>query len=104
MRSLIIDDERLARKELRTLLEASPEIEIVGECANADEAREAIERENPDRSSTKKKSPGDTPEDYSFLLTFYQPIAGWCPFWKAMSHSRILPFAGGCRLNRFSEG
>ena len=31
MKALIIDDERLARVELRRLLEAHPEVEIAGE-------------------------------------------------------------------------
>ncbi|MGC1242207.1 MAG: DNA-binding response regulator, partial [Chryseosolibacter sp.] len=38
MRALIVDDERLARKELMKLLEDHPMIEVVGEAANADEA------------------------------------------------------------------
>ena len=37
MKALIIDDERLARKELTTLLEKHDNIEIVGEAANADD-------------------------------------------------------------------
>lgn len=48
MRTLLIDDERLARKELRSQLEEYPFIEIIGECANAMEAKEMIEKENPD--------------------------------------------------------
>ena len=38
MRALIVDDERLARKELMKLLEDHPSIEVVGEAMNADEA------------------------------------------------------------------
>ena len=38
MKALIVDDERLARNELRRLLARHPEIEIAGEAANADEA------------------------------------------------------------------
>lgn len=38
MRALIVDDERLARAELRRLLAAHPEIEIVGEAQNGEEA------------------------------------------------------------------
>ncbi len=48
MKTLLIDDERLARKELRKLLEAFPQVEIVGECQNAEEAREMIETLMPD--------------------------------------------------------
>ncbi len=48
MKTLIIDDERLARKELMNLLTKHPEIEVVGECQNADEAAEMIEKLQPD--------------------------------------------------------
>jgi len=48
MRALVIDDERLARKELIKLLNEHPEIEVIGEAANADEAMDLIEKLNPD--------------------------------------------------------
>ena len=48
MRALIIDDERLAREELRELLAAHPEIEIVGEAANGPEAQKRIAELQPD--------------------------------------------------------
>ena len=48
MKALIIDDERLARNELRRLLENFPKVEIVGEAANADEATKLIEELQPD--------------------------------------------------------
>lgn len=48
MKTLLIDDERLARKELGTLLSEFKEVEIVGECQNAQEAKEMIERLTPD--------------------------------------------------------
>src|SRR5690606_42022698 len=48
MRALIVDDERLARKELIKLLEEHPSIEIVGEAVNADEAYQMINDLNPD--------------------------------------------------------
>lgn len=48
MRAIIIDDERLARNELKRLLQEFPKIEIIGEAANADEAIPMIEEENPD--------------------------------------------------------
>jgi two-component system, LytTR family, response regulator len=48
MRALIVDDERLARKELIKLLEEHPIIEIVGEAVNADEAYQMINDLNPD--------------------------------------------------------
>ncbi|MFT6880419.1 MAG: two-component system LytT family response regulator [Arcticibacterium sp.] len=48
MRAIIIDDERLARNELKRLLEEFPRIDIVGEAANAEEAIPLIEEMNPD--------------------------------------------------------
>ena len=48
MKALIIDDERLARKELSTLLEKHDGIQVVGEAANADEAEERIAELKPD--------------------------------------------------------
>lgn len=47
-KAIIIDDERLARAELRRLLQAFPEIEIVDEASNADDALEKIDMHNPD--------------------------------------------------------
>lgn len=48
MRALIVDDERLARKELMKLLEDHPMIEVVGEAMNADEAVQMVNDLNPD--------------------------------------------------------
>jgi two-component system LytT family response regulator len=46
--ALIIDDERLARNELKRLLQEYQEIEIIGEAANADEAHKLILELSPD--------------------------------------------------------
>lgn len=48
IRTLIVDDEPLARAGLWALLGADPEIDIVGECANGREAVEAIRTKRPD--------------------------------------------------------
>jgi two-component system, LytTR family, response regulator len=48
MNALIIDDERHAREELARLLKAFPEIHVVGEAANAPEARRLIDSLGPD--------------------------------------------------------
>ena len=47
LRALVVDDERLARRELRYLLESHPEVEVVGEAASLEEARAAVERLRP---------------------------------------------------------
>jgi two-component system LytT family response regulator len=48
IRTLIVDDELLARERLRQLLRREPEIEIVGECANGRAAVEQIRKDPPD--------------------------------------------------------
>jgi two-component system LytT family response regulator len=48
VKSIIIDDERLARVELRRLLTPFKEINIVGEAVNADDALSKISELNPD--------------------------------------------------------
>jgi two-component system, LytTR family, response regulator len=45
--ALIVDDERIARRELTYLLREHPEIEVVGEAASVDAAVEAIGRLHP---------------------------------------------------------
>lgn len=48
MKAIIVDDERLARKELTRLLKDFPKIEIIAECDNADDAIEQVEKLKPD--------------------------------------------------------
>lgn len=60
MKALLIDDERLARSELRRLLRAHPEIEIVGEAANAVQAAEKIATFKPDLIFLDVQMPGRT--------------------------------------------
>lgn len=47
MKVLIVDDEPLARKGVRLLVERDPELTVAGECSGVD-AVEAIAREKPD--------------------------------------------------------
>jgi len=48
IKTLIVDDEPLARRSLRLLLERDSQIEILGECRNGKEAVKAIETSRPD--------------------------------------------------------
>ncbi len=59
MKALLIDDERLARNELRRLLAKHPDIAIIGEAANADEARMRIAELGPDLLFLDIQMPGD---------------------------------------------
>lgn len=60
MKAIIIDDERLARAELRKLLQEFPEIEVVDEAANVDEGISKIENYNPDLIFLDIQMPGKT--------------------------------------------
>lgn len=48
MRVLIVDDEPIARRGLRRLLEGEPDVEVVGEAGSGPAAIEAIEKLHPD--------------------------------------------------------
>jgi two-component system, LytTR family, response regulator len=48
MKAIIVDDERLARQELKTMLAEHKDIEVIAECANATEAKEKINLLKPD--------------------------------------------------------
>ncbi len=60
MRAIIIDDERLARAELKKLLQDFPEVEVVDEAANADEGISKIESQQPDLIFLDIQMPGKT--------------------------------------------
>ena len=48
IRTILVDDEPLAREKLRCFLEQEPDFEILTECRDGAEAVETIERERPD--------------------------------------------------------
>jgi two-component system LytT family response regulator len=48
IRTILVDDEKLAIQGLQLRLEAFPEIEVIGTCANGREAIRAIKTEKPD--------------------------------------------------------
>ncbi|HEU4606867.1 MAG TPA: LytTR family transcriptional regulator DNA-binding domain-containing protein [Chitinophagaceae bacterium] len=60
IKAVIIDDERLARNELKKLLLDFPEIEVVAEAANAGEGIEKIENIDPDLVFLDIQMPGKT--------------------------------------------
>lgn len=60
MRAIIIDDERLARTELKKLLQDYPEVEVIDEAANADEGISKIESQHPDLIFLDIQMPGKT--------------------------------------------
>jgi two-component system LytT family response regulator len=58
--AIIIDDERLARNELKKLLEQHPEIQIIDEASGVDEGVEKIELARPDLIFLDIQMPGKT--------------------------------------------
>lgn len=60
LKVILIDDERLARCELKRMLEDFPDVEVIGEAANATEGIEKIEALNPDLIFLDIQMPGKT--------------------------------------------
>src|SRR4051812_24087328 len=60
VRTIIIDDERLARNELKKLLQEFSDIEVIDEAANVQEGIEKIEKLNPDLIFLDIQMPGKT--------------------------------------------
>ncbi|MEP7098384.1 MAG: LytTR family transcriptional regulator DNA-binding domain-containing protein [Dokdonella sp.] len=71
IRTLLIDDEILARLALRQALASHADIEVVGECGNVAEARQAIAMLEPDLLFLDIQMPGDD----GFLLLHNLPPA-----------------------------
>lgn len=59
-KAIIIDDERLARNELKKLLMDFPQVEVLDEAANAEDGIEKIDSLNPDLVFLDIQMPGKT--------------------------------------------
>jgi len=70
MKALLIDDERLARNELRRLLAVHKEIAVAGEAADATEAQARVDELRPDLLFLDVQMPG---EDGFALLEKLEP-------------------------------
>ena len=60
IKAIIVDDERLARTELKKLLALHPEILIIDEASNVDEGVEKIDLSHPDLIFLDIQMPGNT--------------------------------------------
>jgi two-component system LytT family response regulator len=56
--TLIVDDERLSRRRIRRLLSLDAEVEVMGECANGEEAVAFLQRHTPDLMFIDIQMPG----------------------------------------------
>lgn len=84
LKVILIDDERLARSELRRMLDEFSDVEIVAEAANASEGIEKIESLNPDLIFLDIQMPGKSGFDmlgqldkapYVIFVTAYDEYA-----------------------------
>ncbi len=89
MKALLIDDERLARNELRRLLAAFPDVEIVGEAANGKQAREQLTALSPDLIFLDVQMPGETGME---LLESLEPPAPEVIFTTAYDEFAVKAF------------
>lgn len=60
IKAIIIDDERLARNELKKMLELYPEIQVIEEASGVDEGVEKIDIQRPDLIFLDIQMPGKT--------------------------------------------
>jgi two-component system LytT family response regulator len=58
IRALIVDDESLARERIRDMLTSAAQVEIIAECANGQDAIEAIQSLSPDLVFLDVEMPG----------------------------------------------
>jgi two-component system LytT family response regulator len=72
MKALLIDDERLARNELRRLLAAHKEITVVGEAADVTEAQTRVDELRPELLFLDVQMPGD--DGFALLEKIEPPL------------------------------
>ena len=58
IKTLIVDDEPLARERVRALLKGEPDIEVLAECANGNDAVAAVRKYAPDLMFLDVQMPG----------------------------------------------
>jgi two-component system LytT family response regulator len=88
MKSLIVDDEPLARRELRRLLAEFPWVEIVGEAADVSEAAARIEALTPDLLFLDVQMPGGSGFDLLARLDHVPHVI----FTTAYDHHAVRAF------------
>ncbi|WP_165703734.1 response regulator [Enhygromyxa salina] len=69
IRVVLADDHQLVREALARLLDSEPDIEVVGSCADGDEAFKAVVRERPDVVVLDVSMPHRTGLEVAELLT-----------------------------------
>ncbi len=78
IRTLIVDDEEFARERLRQLLAAVPEVEIVGEAANGEQALAQVAELRPDLVLLDIQMPGASGLEVAACLPRPRPRIIFC--------------------------
>jgi len=78
IRVLIVDDERPARERLRTLLAAFPDLEIIGECEDGEDALQRIGDVQPDLVMLDVQMPGASGIEVAGSLPTPRPKIIFC--------------------------
>jgi two-component system LytT family response regulator len=89
IKALVIDDERLARNELRRLLATFPDLQIVAEAASAKQAREQLASVKPDLLFLDVQMPGESGME---LLESLEPPAPEVIFTTAYDEFAVRAF------------
>ncbi|MBI3923222.1 MAG: response regulator transcription factor [Armatimonadetes bacterium] len=71
LNAVILDDERLARENLKRMLAAYPQVEVVGMARNASEARKRLQAKKPDVVFLDVHMPGES--GFDFLESLENP-------------------------------
>lgn len=109
-KTLIIDDERLAREELKSILHEYTEIEVIDEAQNGDEGIEKIKKLKPDLIFLDVSMPGMTGFDmlkkldeipYVIFVTAYDEYA--IKAFEVNALDYLLKPIDGSRLNEAME-
>jgi two-component system, LytTR family, response regulator len=88
MKAMIVDDEPLARRELRRLLAEFPDIEIVGEAANVEESAVGVEQWLPELLFLDIQMPGGSGFDLLARLEHVPRVI----FTTAYDHHAVRAF------------
>src|ERR1700683_717636 len=90
MRTVIVDDEDLARRGLRTLLRRADDVDIVAECRNGREAIEAITHHEPDLVFLDIQMPGKT--GFDVIAEIDEGKCPYCIFFAAFDKFALQAF------------
>lgn len=88
--ALIVDDERLSRQRIRRLLNVEQDVEVIGECANGDEALRFLNERTPDLLFIDIQMPGQ--DGFSVLANMNKESAPIVIFVTAFDEHALKAF------------